>query len=421
LRFVHSSPIKIMAEPSSELDLFMRQERRQQQTTRRSLQVARDDASMLERTHKIDALRERVELQLQSLLGNDQKSELTKIRQQVQDLRGSTRNVNSNDEGGHNNISPRGREISKRSSRKKDEIVWNKPPSKAEVPEVGQFGSTHVPHSDQYGRSFRQKKKKSNTGSSSSARSPRAVREEREDDVKVSNREFASSSMASASRRTASSSLSSQVILEEERADDDDEEEADDETPFPSVAASATVSQVLMMEDSNMAVTSSPPSLPKSGVAKDKFPTSNGSEETTYVSLQQITDPYGDAGIYSGNVIRVPSDDGSGTVLQPHGLGTMDYRDGRKYSGGWCRGQWSGHGVALFANGDKFQGHYDMDRRHGYGRYEWKDGRVYEGEFREGEYLRCIECAAATRVFAHHVEILIIVLVLTFRSTTRYW
>jgi hypothetical protein len=49
--------------------------------------------------------------------------------------------------------------------------------------------------------------------------------------------------------------------------------------------------------------------------------------------------------------------------------------------GGWVHGQWHGKGTAVFANGDKFDGNYDLDRRHGFGVYEWKDGRVYEGEF----------------------------------------
>jgi len=46
-------------------------------------------------------------------------------------------------------------------------------------------------------------------------------------------------------------------------------------------------------------------------------------------------------------------------------------------------------GTALFGNGDKFDGTYDLDRRHGFGIYEWKDGRVYEGEFYHDQRQGC--------------------------------
>jgi len=46
-------------------------------------------------------------------------------------------------------------------------------------------------------------------------------------------------------------------------------------------------------------------------------------------------------------------------------------------------------GTAIFANGDKFDGTYDLDRRHGFGVYEWKDGRVYEGEFHNDQRQGC--------------------------------
>ena len=46
-------------------------------------------------------------------------------------------------------------------------------------------------------------------------------------------------------------------------------------------------------------------------------------------------------------------------------------------------------GTAVFANGDKFDGTYDMDRRHGFGVYAWKDGRIYEGEFYHDQRQGC--------------------------------
>jgi len=96
-------------------------------------------------------------------------------------------------------------------------------------------------------------------------------------------------------------------------------------------------------------------------------------EATCYVEKESILDPYGDKGIYTGELLV--------NLKKPHGLGTMIYDDGRIFTGSWNNGKWHGSGIASFANGDKFDGTYDLDRRHGFGVYSWKDGRVYEGEF----------------------------------------
>jgi hypothetical protein len=58
-------------------------------------------------------------------------------------------------------------------------------------------------------------------------------------------------------------------------------------------------------------------------------------------------------------------------------------------------------GTAVFANGDKFDGTYDMDRRHGFGVYAWKDGRIYEGEFYRDQRQGCgyvirLQCVAGS-------------------------
>lgn len=94
--------------------------------------------------------------------------------------------------------------------------------------------------------------------------------------------------------------------------------------------------------------------------------------KTSYVEDEQTLDPYGDKGSYTGEV---------DSKIKPHGLGTMNYNDGRTYTGSWSHGQWHGQGTAAFVNGDKFDGNYDLDRRHGFGVYSWSDGRIYEGEF----------------------------------------
>lgn len=97
-------------------------------------------------------------------------------------------------------------------------------------------------------------------------------------------------------------------------------------------------------------------------------------EELETVFNRSINDPYGDAGVYTGVILR--------STAMPHGKGKMVYNeDGRIYDGEWRHGRWHGFGRATFANGDHFSGQYCFDQRHGKGRYEWADGRVYDGMF----------------------------------------
>lgn len=57
--------------------------------------------------------------------------------------------------------------------------------------------------------------------------------------------------------------------------------------------------------------------------------------KTSYVENEVVMDPYGDKGSYTGE---------TDSKIKPHGLGTMDYNDGRKYTGSWNHGQWHGQG-----------------------------------------------------------------------------
>jgi MORN repeat len=95
-------------------------------------------------------------------------------------------------------------------------------------------------------------------------------------------------------------------------------------------------------------------------------------EDRHHVTNQEILDPYGDRGTYSGIILR--------STGMPHGSGMMVYQeDHRTYDGEWRHGRWHGHGKATFANGDSYLGEYRFDQRHGRGRYEWNDGRMYDG------------------------------------------
>ena len=70
--------------------------------------------------------------------------------------------------------------------------------------------------------------------------------------------------------------------------------------------------------------------------------TGSGSDPTTatrYVETEELVDPYGDAGNFSGEV--------SISKRKPHGLGEMKYQDGRVFSGGWNHGQWHGKGMCM--------------------------------------------------------------------------
>ncbi|KAL7579944.1 hypothetical protein ACA910_004941 [Epithemia clementina (nom. ined.)] len=134
----------------------------------------------------------------------------------------------------------------------------------------------------------------------------------------------------------------------------------------------------------------SPLSREDFNVKRSASRSSNGKNSTGVIGdnqlilLQQvqnklISDPYGDAGRYTGVMVGG----------KPHGQGTMHYNDGRVYSGEWRNGRWNGYGHAVFTNGDAYIGQYENDQRHGHGRYEWADGRVYDGGFqhdhRQGE------------------------------------
>lgn len=99
-------------------------------------------------------------------------------------------------------------------------------------------------------------------------------------------------------------------------------------------------------------------------------------EERQRIDHEIILDPYGDKGTYTGMILV--------STRMPHGTGRMVYEgDERVYDGQWCCGRWHGFGRADFANGDWYEGDYNMDQREGYGKYSWQDGRAYDGQFSE--------------------------------------
>jgi hypothetical protein len=99
-------------------------------------------------------------------------------------------------------------------------------------------------------------------------------------------------------------------------------------------------------------------------------------EDRMVVKDKYLLDPYGNKGVYSGEVLL--------STGLPHGCGKMVYEEGgRTYDGVWRHGRKHGWGEATFSNGDVFEGVYKYDKHHGHGKYSWKDGRIYEGDFNE--------------------------------------
>jgi len=98
-------------------------------------------------------------------------------------------------------------------------------------------------------------------------------------------------------------------------------------------------------------------------------------EERMRIDNEVIVDPFGEKGTYTGKVLKA--------THMPHGTGRMVYEgEQRVYLGHWKNGHWHGIGHVSFANGDCYEGDYQMDQRHGHGLYRWQDGRVYDGQFR---------------------------------------
>jgi hypothetical protein len=89
-------------------------------------------------------------------------------------------------------------------------------------------------------------------------------------------------------------------------------------------------------------------------------PTSTSSAQDTLdmVFQQPVLDPYGDKGVYTGQISKQSG--------WPHGHGRLEYENQgthqRIYDGEWCHGRWNGVGKANFANGDSYEGDYKLDQ-----------------------------------------------------------
>lgn len=108
---------------------------------------------------------------------------------------------------------------------------------------------------------------------------------------------------------------------------------------------------------------------------------SNVSNDTSYVKDKQIVDPYGEKGVYTGELSK--------STCMPNGRGRLEYeKEGRWYEGDWIHGRWTGNGCLSNGDGDFYEGGLKNDHKHGEGIMKFADGRVFEGEYIRGQMIQ---------------------------------
>ena len=74
------------------------------------------------------------------------------------------------------------------------------------------------------------------------------------------------------------------------------------------------------------------------------------------------------------------------------GQGSIQYRNGDSYVGGFSEGVLHGNGVYLWVNGDKYEGQFIDGRKHGIGNIKYSAGEEYTGEFKNDKPHGSGEC-----------------------------
>ena len=67
--------------------------------------------------------------------------------------------------------------------------------------------------------------------------------------------------------------------------------------------------------------------------------------------------------------------------LVKNGHGIYMYKNGDKYDGHWNNDKKNGLGLFSYANGDLYEGEYVDNMMTGLGKYTFKDGSYYDGEW----------------------------------------
>ncbi|CAJ1964939.1 unnamed protein product [Cylindrotheca closterium] len=108
---------------------------------------------------------------------------------------------------------------------------------------------------------------------------------------------------------------------------------------------------------------------------------SNVSNDTSFVKDRQIVDPYGEKGVYTGELSK--------STCMPNGRGRLEYeKEGRWYEGDWIHGRWTGTGCLSNGDGDFYEGGLKNDHKHGEGIMKFADGRIFEGEYIRGQMIQ---------------------------------
>lgn len=71
--------------------------------------------------------------------------------------------------------------------------------------------------------------------------------------------------------------------------------------------------------------------------------------------------------------------------IERHGNGTVTCKNGVIYSGTWVNDKLNGKGTYIHPSGCKYEGDFLNGKFDGVGRYEWPDGSHYEGEFKNSK------------------------------------
>lgn len=87
-----------------------------------------------------------------------------------------------------------------------------------------------------------------------------------------------------------------------------------------------------------------------------------------------VTIEYDDGRVYTGEVV-----DG-----KRHGKGKLVWRNGDIYEGDWRDDKRHGKGIFVWTSGNLYEGDWRNDERHGKGKLTWKSGSCYEGDFSNG-------------------------------------
>ncbi|HLP33975.1 MAG TPA: hypothetical protein VK202_10900 [Bacteroidia bacterium] len=70
---------------------------------------------------------------------------------------------------------------------------------------------------------------------------------------------------------------------------------------------------------------------------------------------------------------------------EAHGKGVAIFENGNRYEGNFSHNKRSGFGKAINKNGDGYQGQWKNDRFNGKGTYTWKNGDRFEGYFKDAQ------------------------------------